>query len=132
MSTVVNSYCIVAIVGHEVRNADIRSTNVKGICVEWEALPFVRDSIDDGIRDVDIAALNLDIPSNGLARLETSDASALDVEHHQVWAPSDTSCVRRVSIPPLLSVGVDPAVVWVFAAGIVDVRATEVKPPDGL
>ena len=93
MSTVVNSYCIVAIVGHEVRDTNVGGTDIKGVCVEWEALPLVRHSIDDGIRDIDIAALDLDIPRNGLARLESLDASALDVEHHQVWAPSDTGCV---------------------------------------
>lgn len=93
MSAIVDSYCIVAVVGHEVRDADIGCTNIKGICVEREALPFVRHSVDDRIRDIDIAALNLNIPRNGLARLESLDASALDIEYHQVRASGDTGCV---------------------------------------
>ena len=93
MSAVVDSYCVVAIVGDEVRDANVRGTDIKSIGVEGEALPFVRDSVDDRIRDVDIAALDLNIPRNGLARLEPFDASALDVEHHQVWASGDTGSI---------------------------------------
>lgn len=132
VSTVVDSYCVVAIVRHEVRDADIRGANIKRICVEREALPFVRYSVNDRVRDIDVAALNLNIPRNGLTALESLNTSALDVEHHQVWAPGDTGCVRGVGIPPLLPVGVDPAMIWVCATSVVDVRATEVKPPNGL
>lgn len=115
MSTVVDGYCIVAIVGHKVRDADIRSANIEAISIEREALPLVGNSVDNRVRDVDIAALDLDIPRNGLARLEASDTSALGIEHHQVWASGDSGSIRRVGIPPLLSVGIDPAVVGVFA-----------------
>ena len=79
-----------------------------------------------------LEVVDLDVPRNGLARLETSDTPALDVEHHQVRASGDSGSIRRVGIPPLLSVGIDPAVVGVFAAGVVNVRATEIEPPDGL
>jgi hypothetical protein len=132
VGTVVDSYCVVAIVCHEVGDTDVRGADIECIRVEWEALPFVRYSVDDRIRDIDIAPLNLNIPRNGLARLETLDASALDVKHHQVWASGDTGCVRGVGIPPLLSIRVDPAVIGVCATSVVDVRATEVEPPDGL
>ena len=130
MGTIVDSYCVVSVVGHEVGDADVSGADIKTISVEREALPFVRNRVDNRIRDVDIASLDLNVPRNGLARLETHDASALDVERHQMWTSGDAGSIRGVGIPPLLSVGVDPAVVWVFAAGVVDVRTTEVKPID--
>lgn len=132
VSSIVDGYRVVTIVGHKVRDADVRGADIEAIGVKWEALPLVGDSVDDRIRDVDITALDLDIPRNGLAGLEASDTSALDVEHHQVWASGDSGSIRRVGIPPLLSVRIDPAVVGVFATSVVDVRATEVKPENGL
>jgi len=47
-------------------------------------------------------------------------------------ASSDAGSIRRVGIPPLLSIGVDPTVVWVLATSVVDIRATEVEPPNSL
>lgn len=132
MGSIVDGYCVVTIVGHQVRDPDIRGANIEAICVEREALPLVRNRVDNRVRDVDIAALDLDIPRNGLARLEASDTSALGIEHHQVWASGDSGSIRGVGIPPLLSVGIDPAVVRVFASGVVDVRATDVKPENCL
>jgi hypothetical protein len=132
VGSIVDSNCVVAIVCHEVRDADIRGADIEAISVEWEALPLVGNRVDNRVRDVDIAALDLDIPRNRLARLEASNTSALGIEHHQVWASGDSGSIRGVGIPPLLSVGVDPAVVGVFATGVVDVRTTEVKPENGL
>lgn len=104
MGTVVDGYCVIAVVGHEVCDTDVRGTNIKSICVEWEALPFVRHGINNGIRDVDVAALNLNVPGDGLARLEPFDASAIHIKHHQVWTSGDTGSIRGVGIPPLLSI----------------------------
>lgn len=104
MGTVVDGHCVIAVVGHEVCDTDVRGTNIKSICVEWEALPFIGHSIDNGIRDVNVATLNLNVPGNGLARLEPFDASALDIKHHQVRTSGDTGSIRGVGIPPLLSI----------------------------
>jgi len=132
VGTIIDSYCVVAIVGHQVRDTDVGGANIESICVEWKTLPFVRYSIDNRIRDVDVTAANLNVPSNGLARLQTFDTARFHVENHQMRASSNAGPIRRVGIPPLLSVGVDPAVVWVLATRVVNVRALEVEPPDSL
>ena len=121
VGAIIDSYCIVTIVRHEIRDTDVRGADIERISVEWEALPFVGNGIHDRIRDVDITATNLYVPRNGLSRFQPNDASTLDIEHHQMWASSDTCSIRRVGIPPLLSIGVDPAVVWVLTACVTHV-----------
>ena len=132
MRSIVDSNRIIAIESDQVGDPDIASADIESVRVEREALPLVRDGINDAVRDIDIASFDLNIPCNGLAGLQTSDAATLDVEYHEMRAAGDAGSIRWVGIPPLLSVGVDPAVVGVYAAGVVYVRATEVEPIDGL
>ena len=89
--SVVDSNRIIAIESNQIRDFDISSTDIESIRVEWETLPLVRDGIDDRIRDFDIASLNLDVPCNGLAGLQTLDAASLDVKYHEMRAASDAS-----------------------------------------
>lgn len=131
MRSIVDSNRIIAIESDQVGDPDIASADIESVRVEREALPLVRDGINDAVRDIDIASFDLNIPCNGLAGLQTSDAATLDVEYHEMRAAGDAGSIRWVGIPPLLAVRVDPAIVDVLGSGIVDVRALEIEPPDG-
>lgn len=129
--SVVDSNRIIAVESDQVGDPDIASADIKSVGVEREALPLVRDGVDDAVRDVDVASFDLNIPGNGLAGLQTRDATALGSEYHEMRAAGDASSIGRIGIPPLLAVRVDPAIVDVLGSGVVDVRTLEVEPPDG-
>ena len=131
MSAVIYSDCIIAIVRPKVCNPHVACSDVKTVSVEWEAFPLVGHSVDDRIRDIDVFPANFDVPCDRLARLEALDTATLNIKAHQVRASCDAGSVRRVGIPPLLSIRVDPAVIRIFAARVTNIGAFEVEPIDG-
>jgi len=91
--SVVDRDRVVAIESDQVCDPDIASTNIESIRVEREALPLVRNGVNDTVRDVDIASFDLDVPSNGFAGLQTLDTATLYVEHHKMWATGNAGSI---------------------------------------
>lgn len=108
MRAVGHSNGVVAVVDHRVLDDHVLSGDVEAVGVEGEAAGR-GVGVDDGVRDGDVAARQIDIPADGLGGLEVRHDEIVDAHGHEVGARDEAGARVGVGVPPGLAVGVDPS-----------------------